>query len=84
MRHYFPLVMNVPEGDTMSAPRPRRPTPDHLQELLHEALEETFPASDPPALVEPGGGISGAEESPRDTTRRDQLGKRQQTRRPGT
>lgn len=25
----------------------------HLDELLDEALEETFPASDPPALLEP-------------------------------
>jgi hypothetical protein len=25
----------------------------HLDELLDEALEETFPASDPPAILEP-------------------------------
>jgi hypothetical protein len=25
----------------------------HLNELLDEALEETFPASDPPAMLEP-------------------------------
>jgi hypothetical protein len=25
----------------------------HLDELLDEALEETFPASDPPAMLEP-------------------------------
>jgi len=25
----------------------------HRQELLDEALEETFPASDPPAMLEP-------------------------------
>ncbi|MEX0752689.1 MAG: hypothetical protein WD073_07160 [Xanthobacteraceae bacterium] len=25
----------------------------HLDELLEEALEETFPASDPPAMLEP-------------------------------
>ncbi len=31
------------------------PQPDetHLNELLDEALEETFPASDPPAMLEP-------------------------------
>jgi hypothetical protein len=26
----------------------------HRQEALDEALEETFPASDPPSLTEPG------------------------------
>jgi hypothetical protein len=26
---------------------------EHLNELLDEALEETFPASDPPAMLEP-------------------------------
>jgi hypothetical protein len=32
------------------------------QELLDEALEETFPASDTPALVAPGGGITSPHE----------------------
>ena len=27
---------------------------DHLEDLLDEALEETFPASDPPAPFRPG------------------------------
>jgi hypothetical protein len=49
----------------MSAKEPRRPSPEHEQELLDEALEESFPASDPPALVEPGGGISGSESDKR-------------------
>ena len=49
----------------MSAKEPRRPVPNHEEELLDEALEESFPASDPPALVEPGGGISGTEKSKR-------------------
>jgi nicotinamidase/pyrazinamidase len=34
---------------------------DHQQALLDQALEQTFPASDTPAMVRPGGGISGAE-----------------------
>jgi hypothetical protein len=39
-----------------SAPKkPRLSQPDkkHQNELLDEALEETFPASDPPAMLEP-------------------------------
>jgi hypothetical protein len=46
--------------------RPRKPLPaamTHLNELLDEALEETFPASDPVAIdVElrpPGNGVAG-------------------------
>jgi hypothetical protein len=36
----------------------KKPTPSqeekkHVNELLDEALEETFPASDPPAILEP-------------------------------
>ena len=32
---------------------PVAPEPDHYDALLDEALEESFPASDPPALTEP-------------------------------
>jgi hypothetical protein len=34
----------------------------HLDELLDEALEETFPASDPPAMLEPVPGKPPADE----------------------
>jgi hypothetical protein len=39
-------------------PRTRKPepppgTPEHEEWLLDEAVEETFPASDPPAIVSP-------------------------------
>lgn len=39
-------------------PRPKRPeppqgTPEHEEWLLDEAGEESFPASDPPAIVQP-------------------------------
>ena len=35
---------------------------DREEESLDEALKETFPASDPPAMIGPGGGITGAED----------------------
>jgi hypothetical protein len=57
-------------GIEMSAKQPRRPDADHVQELLDEALDESFPASDPPALVEPGGGISGTENNARTSSQR--------------
>ncbi len=47
----------------MTAKTPRRPDGDHTEELLDEALEESFPASDPASLVLPEGGISGPEEA---------------------
>ena len=39
-----------------SAKKKPKPSPQekrHLDELLDEALDETFPASDPPAMLEP-------------------------------
>jgi hypothetical protein len=39
-----------------SASKKPKPSPEekkHLDDLLDEALEETFPASDPPAMLEP-------------------------------
>lgn len=44
----------------MSAKEPR---PNHGEQLLDEALEESFPASDPASLVQPEGGISGPEDA---------------------
>jgi len=52
----------------MSATKRRQA--DRKQELLDEALKETFPASDTPSLVSPGGGITGAEEAPQPGARR--------------
>ena len=37
---------------------------DLLMDIGTEELEMTFPASDPPASTEPGGGITGAEPAP--------------------
>ncbi|WP_165814585.1 hypothetical protein [Labrenzia sp. 011] len=33
-----------------STPQEKR---EHIEDLLDEALDETFPASDPPAMLEP-------------------------------
>ena len=46
----------------MSVGRSQRSKKEREQELLDEALEETFPASDTPALVAPGGGITSPHE----------------------
>ncbi len=46
----------------MSAKTPR-PNREHKEALLDEALEESFPASDPASLVQPEGGIGGAEDA---------------------
>jgi len=35
----------------------RREKKEHLDEVLDEGLEESFPASDTPAVVRPGHGI---------------------------
>lgn len=54
-------------GKRSNVPRPAPETPEasqqeelHRNELLDEALEETFPASDPPAMLEPKAGRSDA------------------------
>lgn len=38
------------EPKSGSTPEQKR---EHLEDLLDEALDETFPASDPPAMLEP-------------------------------
>ena len=43
-------------------PRSEQRSDGHREELLDEALEESFPASDPASMVQPEGGISGPED----------------------
>lgn len=51
-------------------PSPKRVEKERKEEARHhdEAVEETFPASDPPSTSQPGSGITGAEvlRKPRD------------------
>jgi hypothetical protein len=43
----------APEKDTGSPLEPRLPRDEHEEELIDEALTETFPASDPVAIPTP-------------------------------
>ena len=44
------------------SPKPKNGKRKHREELLDEALDESFPASDPPAIVEPHKKPGGAED----------------------
>ena len=48
-------------------PKPLQPDKKHQNELLDEALEETFPASDPLAMTEPGLDSSQADDDGQET-----------------
>jgi hypothetical protein len=48
-------------------PKARQPDKKHQNELLDEALEETFPASDPPAMIEPVADSSQADDDGQET-----------------
>ena len=44
------------------SPKPKNGKRKHREDLLDEALDESFPASDPPAIVEPHRKPGGAED----------------------
>ena len=41
-----------------SRPEPPSGTPEHEEWLMDEAVDDTFPASDPPAIMHPGNTLS--------------------------
>jgi hypothetical protein len=56
--------------NTDAKPRPRQSgrilaegARQHLEEALDDALKNTFPASDPISIVQPGGRLDGSEQS---------------------
>lgn len=51
-------------GEHLPEPGTRAPDPENEEELLDEALEESFPASDPPAPVHPQGWVEPGADDP--------------------
>lgn len=51
-------------GDHLPEPHTQRPDPDSEEEILDEALEESFPASDPASPVQPQGWVEPGEDHP--------------------
>jgi hypothetical protein len=47
-----PAAYGPQSAEPIDAPAPGNP--EHDEQLLDEALEETFPANDPPAETQPG------------------------------
>jgi hypothetical protein len=52
------------EGEMAMMKEQQKPKAEQDRQLSKE-LEMTFPASDPPASTEPGGGVTGTEAAPR-------------------
>lgn len=46
-------------------------TKKEADKVVHKELEDTFPASDPPASTQPNSGITGAEPPPKGVSERD-------------
>jgi hypothetical protein len=62
-------MTGLPQKPPSSSKKPKASQPDkkHQNELLDEALEETFPASDPPAMIEPAPDSSQADDDGQET-----------------
>ena len=44
---------------------------DQADKVVDKGLKDTFPASDPPAASQPGGGITGTEPPPKGVAQRE-------------
>lgn len=62
-------MSGLPQKPLSSPKKPKRSQADkkHQNALLDEALEETFPASDPPAMIEPAPDSSQADDDGQET-----------------
>jgi hypothetical protein len=52
----------------MTTAKPKQKSKGEQERHLSKELEMSFPASDPPASTQPGGGITGPEARPRETS----------------
>lgn len=57
-----------PKSSDSAASKSETPPEDHVQDTLDEALDETFPASDPVAMLEPTTNAARTKNKNRDRT----------------
>ena len=63
-------IPDTPDDPTADA-KQRQGEKAREEKTLEKAVEDTFPASDPPAGTQPGSGITGGEEIDESKIRRD-------------